>query len=405
MDNRNRELTLEMLREKPIEFNSECIDDKDWKWLFFTEEVLGIRGSDHRMCFLVKDLGYGNYMSVPMGMPFDVEPVDGYYSGERIFMKEMPDSILEEKSNNASDHKTVEMETLLDLNVRKNNLKKIVVHEIHKGDIEIEDFNPGTIYATIKLNGTNFEAIIDTLEENRILDDCSEVVTFTLLLPEAVRMEDFIKHISCDFSNAFIIVSPTDEQDIIVDFTLEADKYFRVVDYKPAKIDVTLQPMHGNNGDFQCGNTYYINEDIEKICGYLRMLASLKGGPADLKDYRGLATSLITMVHWLSEEDLYKVENIVAALKVKPHDGETSMEKLNISSMQNKIFKDIIKLVVSIVDHNFDINTWHSNIRIKKNLLATCHIIAATNKPPYRLPFEGKQTKELKKYLKEHLTY
>lgn len=82
---------------------------------------------------------------------------------------------------------------------------------------ECEDYNGGTI--------VSISEVISTLPGNPEV----AVITMSVDIGDMDKMS-FIKAIAADASNAFIVIAPTEEQEIIVDFTLSTDNYFKILE-------------------------------------------------------------------------------------------------------------------------------------------------------------------------------
>lgn len=107
----------------------------------------------------------------------------------------------------------------------------IRVHEIHGGDDDdiYIDFDADTIYTTMDDDVTIMILKKGDVQE---LESGNKSISLDVSVPNTISIMEFIKHLSCDFSNAFILLSPNEEQDIIVDFTLNTDTYFKIIDKK-----------------------------------------------------------------------------------------------------------------------------------------------------------------------------
>lgn len=113
--------------------------------------------------------------------------------------------------------------------------KTINVFEIHKGEIdydELESYNVGDIYTT-----TNIITKVDLQINHKVVSKSDvmkisnnrEVIKYEISYVKKYKNE-LIKHLSSDFSNAFIIIAPTKKGDIIIDFSLDVDEYFKIID-------------------------------------------------------------------------------------------------------------------------------------------------------------------------------
>lgn len=100
------------------------------------------------------------------------------------------------------------------------------VIEIHKassdGEVDPNDF---------KIGGSYTGGIITEICRCQIQPEIGKGVVFlTIDIGDTDRME-FIKVLSSDLSNAYILISPTDEQDIIIDFTMDVNYYSALLEY------------------------------------------------------------------------------------------------------------------------------------------------------------------------------
>lgn len=106
---------------------------------------------------------------------------------------------------------------------------KVTVYEIHAKDTEstdyIEDCKPGSEWFSS-------DNLLYTIEKSEIYEvDGKIVVKMEIDIGDSNKLE-FIEIASADFSNAFIIVTPTEEQDIIIDLTLDPNVYFNIIEPK-----------------------------------------------------------------------------------------------------------------------------------------------------------------------------
>lgn len=92
----------------------------------------------------------------------------------------------------------------------------VKVIEIHHNVVTPEEFTVGDMYSTMEA----------TIVSVTALD--SNSISFKIDIGDMSKLE-FIKTVSSDFSNAFIVIAPNMDQDIIVDFTLNPDKYFMLL--------------------------------------------------------------------------------------------------------------------------------------------------------------------------------
>lgn len=106
---------------------------------------------------------------------------------------------------------------------------KVTVYEIHAKDTEctdyIKDCKPGNIWY-------KNDDLLYTIEKSEIYEvDGKIVVKMEIDIGNSNRSE-FIEITSADFSNAFIILTPTEERDIIIDLTLDPNVYFNIINPK-----------------------------------------------------------------------------------------------------------------------------------------------------------------------------
>lgn len=113
---------------------------------------------------------------------------------------------------------------------------KVTVYEIHalyttlgdrlymECDDYIVEFKPGNVYYENSL-------VKYLILESKVMEiDNVIVVKMEIDICGCEKLE-FIKNISTNLSNAFITISPTEDQDIIIDHTLEPDMYFKITEF------------------------------------------------------------------------------------------------------------------------------------------------------------------------------
>ena len=109
------------------------------------------------------------------------------------------------------------------------------IYEIHaNSEAVLEDLKTdnkiGDVYTNVPTYNGSIKCKVISKSEIINLDTDKLAVKYSVGYHTKHNIMDLVKHLSCDFSNAFIIISPTEKQDIIVDFTLEADQYFKLID-------------------------------------------------------------------------------------------------------------------------------------------------------------------------------
>ena len=110
--------------------------------------------------------------------------------------------------------------------------KTINVFEIHKGEIdseELESYNVGDIYTTTNKGDLQINHKVVSKSDVMKISNNREVIKYEISYVKKYKNE-LIKHLSSDFSNAFIIITPTKKGDIIIDFSLDVDEYFKIID-------------------------------------------------------------------------------------------------------------------------------------------------------------------------------
>ena len=124
---------------------------------------------------------------------------------------------------------------------------RIRLHEIHKdgSSIGMFDYAKDERYAEVKIRKATYDVCIAEEPSITTLPSGKEVVSLELEFNKPLSIMEFIKHLGVDFSNAFILISPTEKQDIIVDFTMNADDYYKVLESN----EIIRQVTDVNTGD------------------------------------------------------------------------------------------------------------------------------------------------------------
>ena len=111
-------------------------------------------------------------------------------------------------------------------------MKKLIVYEICGG---YEDFDEndvpqiGLTYCVVKHKNIDHHVRITNVQVDIDLPGDKYCLKFYLEYSKELKLEDIIKEIAADYENPFIMVSPTEEQELIVDFTLDADIYYKLL--------------------------------------------------------------------------------------------------------------------------------------------------------------------------------
>ena len=125
--------------------------------------------------------------------------------------------------------------SLFEINFEDKKMSNTKIYEIHIRstetliDLENDNKKDG-IYATIPLKEEFSSLKVIDRSEVFELDPHRIAVKYVVNHDEELTKMDIVRYLSCDFSNAFIIISPNEDQDIIVDFTLLTDPYFKLID-------------------------------------------------------------------------------------------------------------------------------------------------------------------------------
>lgn len=122
------------------------------------------------------------------------------------------------------------------------------IYEIHaNSEAVLEDLKTdnkiGDVYTTVPTYNGGVKCMVISKSEITNLDTDKLAVKYSVDYHTKYSIMDLVKHLSCDFSNAFIIISPTEKQDIIVDFTLDSDQYFKLID----KVKTTAEIEENKN--------------------------------------------------------------------------------------------------------------------------------------------------------------
>ena len=110
-------------------------------------------------------------------------------------------------------------------------MKKLIVYEISKGSKnfdkrEVVDMSE---YCRVRHNDIDYIVTITNVQVYIDLPEDKYCVKFYLEYSKELKLEDIIKEIAGNYENPFIMVSPTEEQELIVDFTLDADIYYKLL--------------------------------------------------------------------------------------------------------------------------------------------------------------------------------
>ena len=132
-------------------------------------------------------------------------------------------------------------------------LKKLVVYEISKGSNSFDknDVLEMFEYCRVECNDIMYPVTITNVQVDTDLPDDKYCVKFYLEYSKELKLEDIIKEIAGNYENPFILVSPTEEQELIVDFTLDADIYYKLLNSK--------------NTDETTGNNILLDKDNSDV--------------------------------------------------------------------------------------------------------------------------------------------
>ena len=115
-------------------------------------------------------------------------------------------------------------------------MKKLIVYEICSGDFDMDEVTQDSFeYCRVDHNDKEYPVVITSIEEvtelPELLDD-KYCLKFHLEYSKELDLKDVIMSIASNYENPFILVSPTEEQELIVDFTLDASNYYNILNSK-----------------------------------------------------------------------------------------------------------------------------------------------------------------------------
>ena len=103
------------------------------------------------------------------------------------------------------------------------NKKTINVFEIHRTGEEIEILEVGDEYTKTIKNGIVIPHIVIDRSDVAVLKDGRKAICYKISFIKELK-EDFIKTLSNEFSDAYIIIAP-DKKGLIADFSLDTGVY------------------------------------------------------------------------------------------------------------------------------------------------------------------------------------
>lgn len=132
-------------------------------------------------------------------------------------------------------------------------MKKLIVYEISNGS---KSFDKNEVvemfeYCRVRHNDIDYIVTITNVQVDTDLPEDKYCLKYYLEYSKELKLEDIIKAISSNFENPFILVSPTEEQELIVDFTLDADIYYKL--------------LNSENTDETTGNNILLDKDLNDI--------------------------------------------------------------------------------------------------------------------------------------------
>lgn len=132
-------------------------------------------------------------------------------------------------------------------------MKKLIVYEISNGSKSFDKREVVDMfeYCRVIHNDIGYIVTITNVQVDTDLPEDKYCLKYYLEYSKELKLEDIIKAISSNFENAFIMVSPTEEQELIVDFTLDADIYYKVLNSK--------------NTDETTGKNILLDKDLNDI--------------------------------------------------------------------------------------------------------------------------------------------
>ena len=113
-------------------------------------------------------------------------------------------------------------------------MKQLIVYEISSGSKSFDkrDVLEMLEYCRVDHDDEEHIVTITNVQVDTDLPEDKYCLKYYLEYSKELKLEDIIKAISSNFENAFIMVSPTEEQELIVDFTLDADIYYDILNSK-----------------------------------------------------------------------------------------------------------------------------------------------------------------------------
>lgn len=114
-------------------------------------------------------------------------------------------------------------------------MKKLIVYEICKGSKPFDahdEVKDSFEYCKVRHNDVDYTVTITNVQVETDLPEDKYCLKFYLEYSKELKLEDIIKEIASNYENPFIMVSPTEEQELIVDFTLDADIYYKIINSK-----------------------------------------------------------------------------------------------------------------------------------------------------------------------------
>lgn len=117
-------------------------------------------------------------------------------------------------------------------------MKQLIVYEISSGSKSFDkrDVLEMLEYCRVDHDDEEHIVTITNVQVDTDLPDDKYCLKYYLECSKELKLEDIIKSMSSNFENAFILVSPTEEQELVVDFTLDVDIYYKVLNSKKDEI-------------------------------------------------------------------------------------------------------------------------------------------------------------------------
>ena len=132
-------------------------------------------------------------------------------------------------------------------------MKKLIVYEISNGSKSFDKSEVVDMFEYCRVEYEDEEHIV-TITNVQVDTDLPEdkyCLKYYLEYSKELKLEDIIKAISSNYENPFILVSSTEEQELIVDFTLDADIYYKL--------------LNSENTDETTGNNILLDKDLNDI--------------------------------------------------------------------------------------------------------------------------------------------